>query len=102
MRNITYKYNVGDLVVIKPKHHREVELPQLGKVKVGLGKIAECRDYNGPCYRLEGFEGFWQEHCFAGLAFEALKNSPCYDEIKGPDMIMPTPLSCDTESFKEV
>jgi hypothetical protein len=72
MRNIIYKYNVGDIVELKEKHRPEVEIPYVGaKVKVGLCKITEHRDYNGPCYRFEGLDGFWQEACIAGLATES-------------------------------
>jgi hypothetical protein len=67
MRNITYKYNVGDFVVFKDKFSPSASTD----LKNYVGQVAmvkECRDYNGPCYRLEGYDGFFSESCFAGLA----------------------------------
>ena len=65
MRNITYKYEVGDTVVFKPKHFFWTEVMGT-KVLVTSAEIVERRDYNGPCYALGGCAGFWQENCFVG------------------------------------
>ena len=75
MRNITYKYNVGDFVVFKDKFSPSASTDlknYVGQVVM----ITECRDYNGPCYRLEGYDGFFTETCFAGLATTHV-DTPC-------------------------
>ena len=72
MRNITYKYKVGDIVVLKPEHQPEVEIPYVGsKIRVGLVKIIDCRDYDGPTYKFEGLDGYYQEACIECLVEEA-------------------------------
>ena len=73
MRNITYKYNVGDCVVLKPRHAICVDIcPDGSLIKIYRVKIAERRDYNGPAYRFEGVYGFFKEACIndEGLCYE--------------------------------
>ena len=65
MREITYKYNVGDTVELKPKFHRWTEVVGNNEL-ITVAKIVERRDYNGPAYRLNCLEGFFKESCFAG------------------------------------
>lgn len=67
MREITYKYNVGDTVELKPKFHRWTEVMGTD-VLITAAEIVERRDYNGPAYALGGLEGFFKENCFVGLA----------------------------------
>ena len=100
MRNITYKYNVGDVVALKPKHYFETEVMGT-KVLMTAAEVVERRDYNGPCYALGGCAGFWQEACFEGLASETSKNSLCPDEAVGADTLQGPETNCDTEGFKE-
>lgn len=66
MRQITYKYKVGDTIKFKRKYGPTASdiLHSLARC---TAKIVECRDYNGPCYRLEGIDGFFKEGCFAGI-----------------------------------
>jgi hypothetical protein len=99
MRNITYKYNVGDIVALKPNHYYEAEINGT-KVLVTAAEIVERKDYNGPCYALGGSGCFWKEACFAGLAME-LKNRLYSYEGAEVYTDLPTELSCDTESSGE-
>jgi hypothetical protein len=65
MRQITYKYNVGDTIRFKEKFHPSASCGL--KELVGCtARVIECKDYNGPCYKLAGIEGFFQESCFQG------------------------------------
>jgi ribosomal protein L21E len=66
MRQITYKYKVGDTVKFKDKFNKSAT-SCLKKFAGRTARITEQRDYNGPCYRLEGIEGFFTERCFAGI-----------------------------------
>jgi hypothetical protein len=101
MRNITYKYNVGDTVELKPKHYHWADVMGT-KVLITAAEIVERRDYNGPAYALGGCAGFYKENCFVGLASEASKNSLCCDEAVGVDTLQGPETKCDTEGFKEV
>lgn len=66
MRQITFKYEVGDVVKFKDKFHPSASCGL--KALVGCtAKVIERRDYDGPCYRLEGLDGFFTENCFASL-----------------------------------
>ena len=67
MRNITYKYKVGDIVKFKDKFPPSAScgLAELAGTK---GVIADKRDYNGPCYLIAGDNTYYKESCFAGLA----------------------------------
>lgn len=64
MRNITYKYNIGDYVVLKPEHliYYYIDEDDM-TVKITTTKILERRDYNGPAYRFDGVPGFFKEDC---------------------------------------
>lgn len=93
-RQINYKYKVGDFVQFKDKYSSSASTD----LKNYVGQVAmvkECRDYNGPCYRLEGYDGFFSESCFAGLT-TAHVDTPCssieYEVVthQGPE------TSCDT------
>ncbi len=93
-RQINYKYKVGDFVQFKDKFSPTASTDL--KNYVGqVAMITECRDYNGPCYRLGGYDGFFSESCFAGLATINV-DTPCgliECEVvthQGPD------TSCDT------
>lgn len=64
MRNITYKYNIGDTVYIKMAFAAPTTgLADLAGVKA---KVVGRRDYNGPCYQLEGLTGYFQESTIFG------------------------------------
>lgn len=64
MRNITYKYNVGDTVVFKSRFIRSTcGLVELAGTKA---EVEATRDYNGPAYKLKDHEGWFKENCFAG------------------------------------
>ena len=65
MRQITYKYNVNDVVRFKDKFSPSASCG-LKELAGQSAKVVECIDYNGPSYRLEGHEGFFKESCFQG------------------------------------
>lgn len=66
MRNITYKYNIGDVVELKPKHRATVNVG--GKyITLSTVIIVERRDYDGPCYRFTGDPTFYKEACIKAL-----------------------------------
>jgi hypothetical protein len=94
---ITYKYNVGDVVKFKDKFHS----PTCGLkgLEGTTGVVEERRDYNGPCYKLAGGDGFYKETCFEGPALS--KNFTCRDEAVGADTLLRPETKCDTEGFKE-
>lgn len=79
MRNIEYKYRVGDMVVLKPRHAICVDIcPDGSLIKIYRVKIAERRDYNGPAYRFEGVYGFFKEACINDecITFDDDEDSP--------------------------
>lgn len=100
MRNITYKYKVGDTLEFKPKHYFEADVMGT-KVLVTSAEVVERRDYNGPCYALGGCAGFWKESCFVGLASTASAGSSCREEAEGADTLQGLETKCNTEGFKE-
>jgi hypothetical protein len=68
MRNITYKYKVGDLVKFKD-YYDSFASCSLFKLAGTTAEVTERADFNGPAYRLKGHDNAWfKESCFAGLA----------------------------------
>jgi hypothetical protein len=100
MRNITYKYNVGDTVELKPKHYHWADVMGT-KVLITAAEIVERRDYNGPAYALGGCAGFYKENCFVGLASEASKNSLCGSEDSEVDTLQGPETKLNTEDSGE-
>jgi hypothetical protein len=102
MRNITYKYNVGDYVKFKDKFSS----PTTGLVgrEGTIAKITGLApSYNNkPHYYLDNnICGAYKESCFAGLATEREFFAQCtldaeLDTLQGPE------TKCATEGFKEV
>jgi hypothetical protein len=101
MRDIIYKYNVGDYVKFKDKFHS----PTCGLVG-REGTIAKITGIafaynNRPHYYINDIEGeVFPESCFAGLATESEFRAQCLldsevDTLQGPEP------KCDTECFKE-
>ena len=99
MRNITYKYNLGDVVRFKSKFHESASCG-LAELAGTQGVVEDRRDYNGPCYKLAGGDSFIKESCFEGPAVS--KNFTCRDEATGADTLQGLETKCDTEGFKEV
>jgi hypothetical protein len=97
MRNITYKYNLGDVVKFKDKFHSPT--CGLNGLEGTTGVVEERRDYNGPCYKLAGMDSFCKESCFEGPALS--KNFTCRDEATGADTLQGPEAKCDTESSGE-
>lgn len=83
MRNITYKYNIGDIVELKPENSFDMEFCG-SHIRVTSVRIVERRYYDCPCYRFEGFDGFWEENCILGLR-EGTKNDLYDEETEGQD-----------------
>ena len=103
MRNITYKYNVGDYVKFKDKFHSTAscDLKKLAGTTATI--TGRALPYNNkPFYHLNNNDHTaYPETCFAGLATEsefcaqqALDSE--VDKEQGPE------TECDTEGFKEV
>lgn len=65
MRNITYKYKVGDVVKFKDKF-RPTASRDLKKLAGTTAKITQTVDYGKPTYCIEGHDGVFAERCFAG------------------------------------
>ena len=99
MRNITYKYNVGDVIKFKNKFHNTCSCGLKG-LEGTTGIVEERRDYAGPCYKLVGGNSFYKESCFEGPAVS--KNFTCRDEAAGADTLQGPETKCDTERFREV
>lgn len=99
MRNITYKYKVGDRVRFKD-HFGKSATCGLKDLVGQTARIMERRDYNGPAYRLEGKDGFFKEGCFAGLA-TSLKFEVCGFEDLGAGIDKGPTSNCDTEDSGE-
>lgn len=92
MRNITYKYNLGDAVKFKDNFHSPTcELKGLEGI---TGVVEERGDYNGPCYKLVGSNSFYKESCFEGPAVS--KNFTCRDETAVADTLQGHATKCDT------
>ena len=100
MRNITYKYNVGDTVELKPKHYCWADVMGT-KVLITAAEIVERRDYNGPAYALGGCAGFYKENCFVGLASDASKNLTCRYKVACVDTLQGPETKCDVDDSGE-
>jgi len=98
MRNITYKYNLGDVVRFKSKFHESASCG-LAELAGTQGVVEDRRDYNGPCYKLAGMDQFFTEKCFDGSV--ASKFFTQRDETAGADTLQGPETKCDTEGFKE-
>lgn len=73
MRNITYKYNVGDWVILKRKHWICDEIDEDGvECRISIVQITDRRDYNGPCYKFYDVKGYYQEACIQQKYLEFL------------------------------
>lgn len=98
MRNILYKYNLDDIVKFKNKFHS----PTCGLkgLEGTTGVVEERRDYNGPCYKLAGGDGFYKETCFEGPALSKFFTQR--GGAAGADTLQGLETKCDTEDFKEV
>lgn len=101
MKNITYKYNVGDIVKFKDKFHPTASC-DLFALAGTTARITQRVDYGKPTYCIEGHDGVFAERCFEGLSSEASKNSLCRDEAVGADTLQGPETKCDTDGFKEV
>ena len=65
MRQITYKYKVNDILKFKNNFGPSAS-SDLKEFEGCTARVIECRDYNGPCYKLANIDGFFQESCFQG------------------------------------
>lgn len=67
MRNITYKYKVGDAVKFKD-HYDSSASCNLFDLAGSTAVIEERADFNGAAYKIKGDDAWFKESCFAGLA----------------------------------
>lgn len=67
MRIINYRYNVGDTVQLKTSFAPSASCG-LKELAGHVVTITERRGYNGPCYKFEGLDSWFQERTIAGLA----------------------------------
>jgi hypothetical protein len=65
VRQIEYKYKVNDTLKFKEKVSPSASC-DLKELAGCTARVVECKDYNGPCYKLAGLEGFFKEDCFQG------------------------------------
>lgn len=80
MRNISYKYNVGDIVQIKMTFAQpSCGLASMAGIKA---KVVARYDYNGPCYELEGLSGLFQETTLVGAVTEFSADEPAESSCK--------------------
>ena len=94
MRNITYKYNIGDKITFKSKFCEDACTTRFG-LEGKTFEIIDRQDYAGPTYKLFGLEGFFAEDCFAGLA----KFFVCDSEDSGVNMEQDPAADCDTDEI---
>lgn len=98
MRNITYKYNLGDVVRFKSKFHESASCG-LAELAGTQGVVEDRRDYNGPCYKLAGMDQFFTEKCFDGSV--ASKFFTQRDEDSKVATLQGPETKCDTEDSGE-
>lgn len=98
MRNITYKYNLGDVVRFKFKFHESASCG-LAELAGTQGVVEDRRDYNGPCYKLAGMDQFFTEKCFDGSV--ASKFFTQRDEDSEVATLQGPETKCDTEDSGE-
>jgi hypothetical protein len=88
MRNITYRYNLGDVVRFKSKFHESASCG-LAELAGTQGVVEDRRDYNGPCYKLAGMDQFFTEKCFDGSVtskfFTQRDETTGADTLQGPE-----------------
>jgi len=99
MRNITYKYNLGDVIRFKSKFHESASCG-LAELAGTQGVVEERRDYNGPCYKLAGMDQFFTEKCFDGSV--ASKFFTQRDEAVGADTFQGPETNGDTGDSGEL
>lgn len=63
MRQITYKFNVGDTVRFKDKFYPYASCG-LKEFAGTTAVVTERLDYSGATYRLAGITGLFKERCF--------------------------------------
>ena len=99
MKNITYKYNLGDIVRFKSKFHESASCG-LAELAGTQGVVEDRRDYNGPCYKLAGMDQFFTEKCFDGSV--ASKFFTQRDEASGADTLQSSETNGDTGDSGEL
>ena len=79
MKPSVHKYQVGDVVSLKPKCILKVRLPGSKKdLPVKTVIIAECRYHQGkPVYKFEGFPSYYYERCISSKAPQSFLNDIC-------------------------
>ena len=100
MRTITYKYNVGDVVELKPKHRISIKVNDNTTMLLSEVIIEERRDYNGPCYRFVGDNTFYKEACIKSLASRSFLNDVCAYENEGLTTTLPEDQNAAASELK--
>lgn len=101
MRNIEFKYNVGDCVRFKSHYDSDASCDLFDRAGT-IVVVADRADFGGPAYKLSDDEDSWYcEGCFEGLAsgseFLAQQASTSgVDTLQGPE------TNCDTEGSGEL
>jgi hypothetical protein len=68
MRNIEFKYNVGDYVRFKSHYNSDASCDLFDRAGT-IAVVADRADFGGPAYKLSCTEDSWYcEGCFEGLA----------------------------------
>lgn len=71
MNNITYKYEIGDWVVLKRKNRICDHIDEDGVAgRISTVKIIDRRDYSGPAYKFEDLPGYYKEECILQKCLE--------------------------------
>lgn len=95
MRNIKYKYNIGDTITFKSSFSESACTTLFG-LEGKVFKIIDRKDYGGPTYKLFGLEGYFAEDCFAGLAAASV-DTPESSFVIQVDTLQGIETKCDTE-----
>lgn len=67
MKQVSYKYKVGDTIKFKDKFHPSASCG-LEALAGTTAKVVAQEWWAKPCYRLEGHDSLYTEKCFSGLA----------------------------------
>lgn len=99
MRNINYKYNIGDTIAFKPSFSESACTTLFG-LEGKVFEITDRKDYGGPTYKLFGLEGYFAEDCFAGLAVGSV-DTPEGSFAVQVDMEQGDETECDTDDSED-
>lgn len=99
MRNINYKYNIGDTIAFKSSFSESACTTLFG-LEGKVFEIVDRKDYGGPTYKLFGLEGYFAEDCFAGLAVASV-DTPEGSFAAQVDTLQGVETKCDTDEISD-